>query len=64
VVVGDWHENDWFIYEGLQPGEQVVVDGALKVRPGSLINAKLLEQKDEAAGSDAVGDRTAKSVAK
>ena len=35
VTVGEWHGNDWFIYEGLQGGDQVVVDGVLLVRPGS-----------------------------
>lgn len=33
VVVGDWHGDDWFITEGLQGGDQVVVNGALALRP-------------------------------
>jgi membrane fusion protein (multidrug efflux system) len=31
VEVGDWHGDDWFISDGLRPGERVVVDGALRV---------------------------------
>lgn len=31
VEVGEWHGDDWFITEGLQPGERVVVDGAIRV---------------------------------
>ncbi|NPT61131.1 efflux RND transporter periplasmic adaptor subunit [Paraburkholderia elongata] len=31
VEVGEWHGDDWFISEGLQPGERVVVDGAIRV---------------------------------
>ena len=34
VVVGDWLENDWFITEGLNAGDRVVVDGGLTLRPG------------------------------
>lgn len=33
VVVGDWQGNDWFIFEGLASGEQVVVEGTLSLRP-------------------------------
>jgi membrane fusion protein, multidrug efflux system len=35
VEVGDWHGDDWFISDGLKPGERVVVDGALKVSPAA-----------------------------
>ena len=31
VEVGEWHGDDWFITEGLKPGERVVVDGAIRV---------------------------------
>ncbi|MFM0143460.1 efflux RND transporter periplasmic adaptor subunit [Paraburkholderia sp. RL18-085-BIA-A] len=31
VETGDWHGDDWFIAEGLKPGERVVVDGAIRV---------------------------------
>ena len=31
VEVGDWHGDDWFIVDGLKPGERVVVDGAIRV---------------------------------
>jgi membrane fusion protein, multidrug efflux system len=34
VVVGNWYGDDWFISEGLLPGERVVVDGVLSLRPG------------------------------
>jgi membrane fusion protein (multidrug efflux system) len=38
VEVGDWHNRDWFITKGLQVGERVVVDGALRVFPGATLN--------------------------
>jgi membrane fusion protein (multidrug efflux system) len=31
VETGEWHGDDWFIIEGLHPGERVVVDGAIRV---------------------------------
>ena len=34
VHVGSWRGNQWFINQGLQEGETVIVKGALKVRPG------------------------------
>lgn len=40
VVVGDWLGDDWFIFEGLRRGEQVVVDGGLTLRPGVAVSTK------------------------
>jgi membrane fusion protein (multidrug efflux system) len=40
VVVGDWHGEDWFIFEGLKAGDQVVVDGGLTLRPGMPVTVK------------------------
>jgi membrane fusion protein (multidrug efflux system) len=31
VETGEWHGDDWFITDGLQAGERVVVDGAIRV---------------------------------
>jgi membrane fusion protein (multidrug efflux system) len=38
VEVGDWHGDDWFITKGLQNGERIVVDGAIRVTPGGALN--------------------------
>lgn len=35
VQVGPWSGEDWIITSGLNGGEQVIVDGVLKVRPGA-----------------------------
>lgn len=40
VTVGDWIGNDWFIMNGLQAGDQVVVDGGLALRPGEPVSVK------------------------
>lgn len=40
VTVGDWQGNNWFIIEGLESGEQIVVDGGVAVRPGDSVKIK------------------------
>jgi membrane fusion protein, multidrug efflux system len=43
VVVGDWQGDDWFISEGLNPGEKVIVDGSSLLQPGALVKAEPLQ---------------------
>lgn len=40
VTVGNWHGDDWFIFEGLQGGERIAVDGTLALQPGMAVSAK------------------------
>jgi len=40
VATGDWYGDDWFINEGLQANDQIVVDGALLLRPGAPVTVK------------------------
>lgn len=49
VEVGTWHGDDWFISEGLKPGERIVVDGAIRV----VADAPLKITGQPAAASDA-----------
>jgi membrane fusion protein, multidrug efflux system len=42
VVVGDWHEDQWFILEGLKSADQVVVDGGMMLQPGMKVSIKSL----------------------
>ena len=35
VQVAEWNAEDWIITEGLHPGEQVIVDGVMKLGPGA-----------------------------
>lgn len=37
VTPGPWHGDQWFIDSGLKEGDQVVVEGALKLRAGALV---------------------------
>jgi membrane fusion protein (multidrug efflux system) len=42
--------TQWVIDEGLKPGERVVAEGILKVRPGSKVNPKPFAEAPAAAG--------------
>lgn len=35
VVLGDWVEGQWLIEKGLQVGEELIVEGVQRIRPGS-----------------------------
>jgi len=39
VQVGDWYGESWFISQGLVAGDQVVVDGALRLAPGAAVKS-------------------------
>jgi len=49
VTPGPWHEDDWFIDKGLHDGDQVVVAGGAKLRPGMVVKLVSAEQKPKAA---------------
>jgi membrane fusion protein (multidrug efflux system) len=38
VVVGPWIEKDWLIHQGLQKGDKVIVDGAMRVQTGEKVD--------------------------
>jgi membrane fusion protein, multidrug efflux system len=40
VEVGKWQGSDWFVSEGLQSGEQVVLDGGLALHAGAPVVVK------------------------
>ena len=61
VVIGPWRGDEWFIEDGLQAGETVVVDGALKLRAGAPVN--IVEPDTEAAGAEA-GDSAPEGAGK
>ena len=37
VTLGDWVENGWVIEQGLKPGDRVVTDRLMQVRPGAAV---------------------------
>ncbi len=38
VQMGDWVGSDWMILSGLNPGDRVILDNLLKVRPGAAVS--------------------------
>ena len=40
VKVGSWQGTDWFINEGLETGDRVVVDGGMKIAAGQTVKVK------------------------
>lgn len=55
VQVGERVGSEWIIESGIRPGEQVVVEGTQKVRPGMTVTVKPFAQA--AAGPQAAGKR-------
>ncbi|CDY75721.1 Membrane fusion protein of RND family multidrug efflux pump [Caballeronia glathei] len=55
VEVGTWNGDDWFINDGLKPGERIVVDGALRVVADAPL--KISEAPPQAAGGPASAAR-------
>jgi len=37
LVVGDWYGDNWFVSEGLAPGDRLVVDGGQRLSPGATV---------------------------
>jgi membrane fusion protein (multidrug efflux system) len=37
IELGDWYGDEWFVNEGLQPGDMVVLDGGIKVQAGATL---------------------------
>jgi membrane fusion protein (multidrug efflux system) len=35
IELGDWYGDEWFVNEGLHPGDTVVVEGGIKVQAGA-----------------------------
>ena len=53
VQVGDWSGEDWVILDGLKPGDQVIVDGVVKARPGSPVKIAQTAAANSALPSEA-----------
>jgi membrane fusion protein, multidrug efflux system len=45
VVVGDWYGDSWFIAQGLAAGDQVVVDGTLRLAPDAPVKVTVYTPK-------------------
>jgi membrane fusion protein (multidrug efflux system) len=55
IEIGQWHGEEWFVDNGLEGGETVVVDGALKLRAGvpvKIAEADVEEKQQPETGLD------------
>jgi len=55
VQVGEWAGEDWVISDGLKPGERVIVDGVVKVRPGMPVKVAETPPAAQAAAQPPTG---------
>jgi membrane fusion protein (multidrug efflux system) len=39
VVAGNWIGKDWVILDGLKPGDKVIIDNIIKLRPDALVSS-------------------------
>jgi membrane fusion protein (multidrug efflux system) len=53
VRTGEWIGQDWLILEGLKPGDRVVLDNLLKLRPGAPVNPQVADARSDAAKAPA-----------
>jgi membrane fusion protein (multidrug efflux system) len=40
IKAGSWVGKDWAVLEGLKPGDQVIVDNLVRLRPNAPVAAK------------------------
>jgi membrane fusion protein (multidrug efflux system) len=60
VQVGPWHGDEWFITDGLQAGDVVVVDGVARLSPGSPVKiVSPTTSPDDSATTAKTGDAAA-----
>ena len=41
VVLDVWAGSDWIVESGLSPGDRVIIDHLMQVRPGMLVEPRL-----------------------
>jgi membrane fusion protein (multidrug efflux system) len=59
VEVGDWQNDEWIIAAGLNPGDKVIVDGVMKIRPGVPVQVAITNAPGAAPAAGAVLEKTA-----
>src|SRR5581483_1662690 len=53
VQTGEWSGTNWIIKSGLKPGDRVIVDNLLKIRPGAAVTMAPASPPPTAAGAPA-----------
>ena len=47
IRAGNWTGKDWVVLGGLQPGDSVIVNNLIRLRPGTAVEIKPAEAKAE-----------------
>jgi membrane fusion protein (multidrug efflux system) len=45
IRAGSWLGNDWIVLEGLKPGDAVIVDNLVRLRPGAPVSPAAAPKK-------------------
>jgi len=53
LMVGDWYGDDWFVNEGLNAGDRLVVDGGQRLSAGAAVIVVQVDGKPTAAAASA-----------
>ena len=64
VELGDAVGNNYLIEKGLAPGEHIVSEGVLKVRPGMVVKIREQQKTDTALGAATEHEKAEKETAK
>jgi membrane fusion protein (multidrug efflux system) len=60
ITTGQAYSGDLVVNSGLEPGEQVIVEGIQKVRPGLVVDAKIAPRPSmQQAGEESAGEAAA-----
>jgi membrane fusion protein (multidrug efflux system) len=51
LKMGQWSGSNWVVLSGLKPGDRVVVDQIIKIRPGALVNPTVVPLEVSNPGS-------------
>ena len=55
IETGDRVAGGWIVTQGLKPGDQVIVEGVQKVRPGSPVQPSPYKPKDAKSADQSQG---------
>jgi membrane fusion protein (multidrug efflux system) len=64
LEVGDWNGTGWIIYSGLRPGDNVIVDGVLKIGPGAPVKVADAAAPTGGAGGPPAGSAQESAAAR
>jgi membrane fusion protein (multidrug efflux system) len=60
IQTAGWLDNNWIVTSGLKPGDAVIVDNLMKIRPGATVNPHAADAAPQGApGATAAGAPTA-----